>query len=84
MLKRHNHQMQYDAKLQSIRERELQLRVEDAKQKLANTIREGEIRKRAFELEEETKKLVFELEQERMKLDFEAKIALMKKKYEKY
>ena len=57
--------MQYDEKLQLLRERELQLLVEDARQKVENSKKQEERRKLAFEREEERKKVAFEAEERR-------------------
>ena len=74
-LKRHHAQLEYDAKLQSLREQELQLLVEDAKEKLANT-------QRRFQAEEERKRLAFEAEERRKEEIHEIQIKIMKKQYE--
>ncbi|XP_069680116.1 myb/SANT-like DNA-binding domain-containing protein 3 [Periplaneta americana] len=68
-LRRHALQLEYDAKLQSLREKELQLLVDDALQKLENSRNEDERKKRAFEAEERRK-------EERHTLE----LALLKKK----
>ncbi|XP_069673082.1 myb/SANT-like DNA-binding domain-containing protein 3 [Periplaneta americana] len=71
-LKRHKLQMEYDAKLHSLRENELQLLIDDAKQKLENAKKEEERRELGFQCEEERKELAFQWEEERKKQAFEA------------
>ena len=70
-LKRHKIQLQYDAKLQSMREKELQLFIRDAEHKLATSQAKAEMKKRAFEAEERRKEEMHKVQMELLKKQYE-------------